>query len=174
MQIKCRVTGSWDAIGHNSKVQMEITSRKMKSPSQLLICIAQIMLYWLWILRQDFIWCYWSIQICKLVKSEGKILQSFIIFLEIFAEIYYSVHWYTRPVSFGGGGGAEVSCPNISSSTCLKIKWLALPECDHLKTSRGGGGGGGSPPLFYAYDSVLPTNHSPPLLIRLWLGLYKS
>ena len=48
----------------------------------------------------------------------------------------------TGPVSLGVGGGgwaAEVSCPNIFSVTCQKIKWFCpnitclLPESGHLK-----------------------------------------
>ena len=47
---------------------------------------------------------------------------------------------YTGPVSFfmgGGGGGAEVSCPNIFSIACPNIQ-VGLPEYGYLQNSRGG------------------------------------
>ena len=55
----------------------------------------------------------------------------------------------------GGGGGAEVSCPNILSIACPKIKWFCpnitwfffLPEYGYLKNSRGGGAAAPSPRL---------------------------
>ena len=45
-----------------------------------------------------------------------------------------------------GGGGAEVSCPNIFSIACPKIMWFCpnitcfLPENCYFKNYRGGGG----------------------------------
>ena len=53
----------------------------------------------------------------------------------------------TGRVSFGGGGGAEVSCLIIFPTAFTKIKWFCpnitwfLPGNGYLKNSRGGGGG---------------------------------
>ena len=54
--------------------------------------------------------------------------------------IFPSPHRRTGPLSFRG---AEVSCPNILSIACLKIKWFCpnitwfLPQNGYLKNSRG-------------------------------------
>ena len=52
------------------------------------------------------------------------------------------VEFLWKSFFFGGGGGAEVSCPSSLSSACPKTsgfarKLLFLPENGHLKYSRG-------------------------------------
>ena len=72
-------------------------------------------------------------------------------------------HRHTGPVSFRG---AEVSCPNILSIACPKIKWFCpnitwffffCPKMAIWKILGGGGGGAAATP--------------PPRLVRLWLLL---
>ena len=84
----------------------------------------------------------------------------------------------TGPVSFRG---AEVSCPNILSIACPKIKCFCrnihdfLPEYGYLKNSTGeaGGGGGGScspppPPASYAYGMIIHKTALCFLCSRRW------
>ena len=61
-------------------------------------------------------------------------------FFKFHIKYYTFTHRRPGPVSFRG---TEISCPNIFSITCLKIKWFCrilhafLPENGYLKNSKG-------------------------------------